>query len=105
MGVEPGLVTRAARERLAPTISAAVGLGLLFLPFLVLGDRAGLEVVQPMAAVVMGGLITATVIDLFVVPVLYLRFGYRAAAEREDFDMTLDVDDKDEPEPRTPVHA
>jgi Cu/Ag efflux pump CusA len=44
-----------------------------FVPFLVLGDRPGYEVIRPMAIVLVGGLITATVLILFIVPTLYRR--------------------------------
>ena len=49
------------------------------LPFVVAGTRPGLEVVHPMAVVVLGGLVTSTLLSLFVLPALYLRFGGRAS--------------------------
>jgi predicted exporter len=55
------------------TTAFAAGLGLL--PFLILSNRPGLEIVNPMALVVIGGLITSTLLSLFVVPTLYLSFG------------------------------
>jgi CzcA family heavy metal efflux pump len=69
------LVLRGAREQLGPTLTAAVAIGLAVLPFVILGDRAGLEMAHPMALVILGGLITSTLINLFVIPVLYLRSG------------------------------
>ncbi|HEY8631920.1 MAG TPA: efflux RND transporter permease subunit, partial [Candidatus Limnocylindrales bacterium] len=56
-------------------LTAAVAIGLAVLPFVILGDRAGLEMAHPMALVILGGLITSTLINLFVIPVLYLRSG------------------------------
>jgi Cu/Ag efflux pump CusA len=44
-------------------------------PLVALGDLAGLEIVHPIAVVILGGLVTATVFNLHVVPALYLRFG------------------------------
>jgi hypothetical protein len=52
------------------------------LPFLFLGSPAGLEVVHPMALVILGGLVTSTLLSLFVVPALYLRFGAGARSAR-----------------------
>ena len=69
------LVERGARDRLAPVLSSAAALAVATLPFLVLGGSPGLEIVAPMAAVILGGLITATLLALFVLPALYLRFG------------------------------
>jgi hypothetical protein len=56
------------------------------LPFLFLGNRAGLEIVHPMAVVILGGLVTSTLLSLVVVPALYLSLGGgpRAAMTPED---------------------
>jgi CzcA family heavy metal efflux pump len=70
-----GLVERGARERLGPTLTAASATALVMLPFAIAGEIPGLEVVNPMAIVVLGGLVTTTLLTLFVLPVLYLRFG------------------------------
>jgi predicted exporter len=47
----------------------------------VLGSRVGLEIVHPLAVVMLGGLVTATLMSLFVIPALYARFG--GMAERD----------------------
>jgi CzcA family heavy metal efflux pump len=69
------LVRRGARERLAPVLTTASALILLLLPFVIMGDVAGLEIVHPMAIVMLGGLVTSTLLSLFMLPALYLRFG------------------------------
>ena len=66
------LVLRAARERVVPNITATVTAGLAFLPLVVLGSTTGLEILQPMAAVFLGGLVTSTLLNLFLVPAMYL---------------------------------
>ena len=71
----PELVMRGARDRLAPILMTGSGTAFMMLPLLVLGNRPGYEVVHPMAIVVVGGLVTSTLLSLFVVPALYLRFG------------------------------
>jgi Cu/Ag efflux pump CusA len=78
------LVRRGAGERLAPTLTVAVATAAVVLPFVVMGDVAGLEIVHPMAIVMLGGLITTTLLSLFVLPVLYLRFGAGARPEPVD---------------------
>ena len=71
----PQLILRGAQERLAPVLMTALTMGLALLPLVVIGDVAGNEIVRPMAVVILGGLITSTLLNLFVVPALYLRFG------------------------------
>jgi Cu/Ag efflux pump CusA len=69
------LVLRGARERLTPILMTASATGLALLPLVVLGSRPGQEIEHPMAVVILGGLVTSTLLNLFVVPALYLRFG------------------------------
>ena len=71
----PELVIQGSGERLTPILTTAFATGLALLPFLFLGNRAGLEIVHPMAVVILGGLVTSTLLSLFVVPALYLSFG------------------------------
>jgi hypothetical protein len=77
----PALVERGARERLAPVLTTAAASALTALPFVILGSRPGLEVVSPMAVVILGGLVTSTFLALFLLPALYLRFGAGAQPE------------------------
>jgi CzcA family heavy metal efflux pump len=71
----PGLVVRGARERLAPILMTASTTALALIPLVVAGAIPGNEIEHPMAIVIFGGLVTATLLNLFVVPVLYLAFG------------------------------
>jgi CzcA family heavy metal efflux pump len=71
----PGLVLRGAGERLTPIVLTALAIAAAILPLLIGGNVPGQEVLQPMAVVVLGGLVTATLLNLFVTPALYLRFG------------------------------
>jgi CzcA family heavy metal efflux pump len=71
----PELVIRAARERLAPILMTTLATALALVPLVVMGDVPGHEIEYPMAIVILGGLITSTLLNLFVVPSLYLRFG------------------------------
>jgi Cu/Ag efflux pump CusA len=86
------LVLSAARERMGPVVTTALAAGLVFLPVLILGSRPGLELIHPAAVVFVGGLITSSLVSLFVLPVLYVRFGLSRAAETtepEDLPATL----------------
>lgn len=69
------LVLRGARERLTPILMTSLATGLAVVPLVVLGDRPGHEIEYPLAIVILGGLVTSTLLNLFVVPSLYLRFG------------------------------
>jgi Cu/Ag efflux pump CusA len=71
----PGLVIRGARERLVPIMMTVLTTGLALIPLIASGDVPGQEIEHPMAVVILGGLITSTLLNLFVVPSLYLRFG------------------------------
>ena len=71
----PGLVLRGARERLAPILLTALATALALMPFVLRGGIAGYELAHTMALVMVGGLVTSTLLNLFVIPVLYLRFG------------------------------
>ena len=69
---------RGARERLVPTLTTAATTALALSPLALLGARTGQEITHPMAVVVLGGLVTSTLLSLFVLPALYLRFGRRS---------------------------
>lgn len=71
----PALVLRGARERLSPILMTVFTTGLALVPLLWAGDIPGQEIEYPMAVVILGGLVASTLLNLFVVPSLYLRFG------------------------------
>jgi len=81
----PELVLQGAKERVVPIMMTVLTTGLALVPLLIAGEIPGQEIEYPMAWVILGGLITATLLNLFVVPSLYLRFGKsgRAAATAE----------------------
>lgn len=69
------LVMRGSIERIAPIMMTALTAGLALVPLVVAGNIPGHEIEHPMAIVILGGLITSTLLNLFVLPALYLRFG------------------------------
>ena len=71
------LVLRGAQERLIPISMTVLTTGLALTPLLLGGEIPGQEIEYPMAIVILGGLITATLLNLLVVPSLYLRFATR----------------------------
>jgi CzcA family heavy metal efflux pump len=71
----PQLVLQGARDRLAPILMTACATGLALVPLVIAGTVPGNEIEHPLAVTILGGLLTATLLNLFVLPSLYLRFG------------------------------
>jgi CzcA family heavy metal efflux pump len=78
----PELVSRGAREAFSRTFVTSVAAALVLLPFVIAGPIAGYEIVHPLAVVLLGGLVASTLLTLFVVPPLHLRFGATPDRER-----------------------
>ncbi|KRQ89347.1 efflux RND transporter permease subunit [Bradyrhizobium valentinum] len=74
------LVLRGASERLRPILMTTGAAGLAILPLIIFGDLPGHEIEYPMAVVILGGLVTSTLLNLFILPAFYLRFGRGAGA-------------------------
>jgi Cu/Ag efflux pump CusA len=80
------LVRRGVREKLPSIVASSVTTVVLVLPFVILGNVAGLEIAHPLAVVATGGIITSTLATLFVVPAVHARFGAGWAADRLDLE-------------------
>jgi len=78
-----GLALRGARERVAPMVMTMLATGMALLPAVMLGDVPGLEVVRPMAIVVLGGLLTTALVGMVLVPMLFLSLGVSSVREPE----------------------
>jgi len=76
----PDLVIRGSQERLSPILMTALATGLALVPLIIGGNKPGHEIEYPMAVVILGGLVTSTLLNLLILPALYLRFG-RGTAE------------------------
>ena len=68
-------VRRGSVERLVPVLMTALAAGLALIPLVLAADEPGNEIQAPMGFVMLGGLLTSTVLNMFVVPVLFRRFG------------------------------
>ncbi|MCB9717355.1 MAG: efflux RND transporter permease subunit [Myxococcales bacterium] len=78
----PALVLRGTLERLSPILMTALCTALALVPLALWGDRPGHEIEHPMAVVILGGLATSTLLNLFVTPVAYLWLGRGSADDR-----------------------
>jgi Cu/Ag efflux pump CusA len=65
-------------ERLAPILMTALAAGLALAPLALRGEEPGNEILTPMAIVILCGLLSSTVLNMLVVPALFLRFGNAA---------------------------
>ncbi|MGH7494827.1 MAG: efflux RND transporter permease subunit [bacterium] len=71
----PKLVLRGALERISPIMMTALTTVFAIIPLVVAGNLPGHEIEHPMAVVIMGGIVTSTLLNIFVVPSLYLKFA------------------------------
>ncbi|GAC1363910.1 MAG: efflux RND transporter permease subunit [Actinomycetota bacterium] len=71
----PELILQGAKERLRPIMMTALATALALVPLVIAGTIPGHEIEHPMAVVILGGLVTSTLLNLFVLPSLYLKFG------------------------------
>jgi hypothetical protein len=83
----------------------ALGTSVALLPLLILGDRAGSEILRPMAAVVVFGLVTSTLYSAFALPVLYLRFAAKPGTLSLDDEIELTRDRVIVLDPEEPTRA
>jgi Cu/Ag efflux pump CusA len=68
---------RGAEERLVPILMTAACAGLALLPLIIKGNIPGQEIEYPMAVVILGGLVTSTVLNLILMPALYAQYSKR----------------------------
>ncbi|MPS69115.1 MAG: efflux RND transporter permease subunit [Novosphingobium sp.] len=73
------LVLRGAEERLVPILMTAACAGLALVPLIAAGNARGHEIEHPMAIVILGGLVSSTLLNLFLMPALYARYGQERA--------------------------
>lgn len=79
------MVIRGSLERLVPVLMTATVAGLALLPLVFAKGQAGSEILHPVAVVIVGGLLSSTLLDLLVTPTVFYKFG-RAAAEKANAD-------------------
>jgi heavy-metal exporter, HME family len=82
------MIVRGSLERLTPVLMTALAAGLALVPLMIGADAPGKEILHPVAITIFGGLITSTLLDTLLTPVLFLRYGRasidRLRATRED---------------------
>jgi len=76
---EPETIVKATLDRVVPVLMTSLVTALALIPLIISGGEPGKEILSPLAVVVFGGLISSTIISLFLTPALFYRFGKKAA--------------------------
>ena len=79
-GFTKAMVIRGTKERLVPVLMTALAAGIGLIPLVMAADQPGKEILHPVAVVIVGGLITSTLLGLGVTPTVFYTFGRKAAA-------------------------
>jgi HME family heavy-metal exporter len=87
----PDLIIRGSLERLAPVLLTALSTTLALIPLLLGAGEPGREILHPVAVTIFGGLLSSTLLDATVTPILVLTFG-RAPIERLSSEQTHGVE-------------
>jgi HME family heavy-metal exporter len=77
----PKMIVRGSLERLTPVLMTALSAGMALVPLMIGADQPGKEILHPVAITIFGGLISSTLLDTLLTPVLFLRYG-KPAIER-----------------------
>jgi CzcA family heavy metal efflux pump len=78
-GFTRGMVERGTLERMVPVLMTALAAGIALVPFLLAGDEPGKEILHPVAVAIVGGLVSSTLLEFLVRPLVFFHFGRRAA--------------------------
>jgi HME family heavy-metal exporter len=93
-GFTPSMIERAGKERLAPMLMTALTAGIALVPLVLAAGEPGKEILYPVATVILGGLISSTLLDFFVHPALFWCFGRKDAEEQLSAGSHDDLDDE-----------
>ena len=74
----PAMLVRAVKQRLAPVLMTALTSGIGLVPLAVAAGQPGKEILYPIATVIIGGLVSSTLLEFLVRPALFWTFGRRA---------------------------
>jgi CzcA family heavy metal efflux pump len=73
------MVERGTLERMVPVLMTALAAGIALIPFVLAADEPGKEILNPVAVVIVGGLVSSTLLDFLVTPLIFFNFAKKAA--------------------------
>jgi Cu/Ag efflux pump CusA len=73
------MVIRGTLERMVPVLMTALAAGIALIPLVLAADQPGKEILHPVAVVIVGGLVSSTLLDFLVTPLIFYTFGRKAA--------------------------
>lgn len=73
------MVERGTLERMVPVLMTALAAGIALIPFVLAADQPGKEILHPVAVVIVGGLVSSTLLDFLVTPLVFFHFARKAA--------------------------
>ncbi len=73
------MIVRGSLERLVPVTMTAAVAGLALIPLVLAAGQPGKEILYPVAVVILGGLVSSTILDMAVTPAVFYKFGRRAS--------------------------
>ena len=80
-GFTRAMVERGTLERMVPVLMTALAAGIALIPLVLAGDQPGKEILHPVAVVIVGGLVSSTLLELLVRPLVFFTFGRKAALQ------------------------
>ena len=80
-GFTRAMIARGTLERMVPVLMTALAAGIALIPLVLSGDQPGKEILHPVAVVIVGGLVSSTLLELLVRPIVFLTFGRTAALQ------------------------
>ncbi len=90
-GFTPEMVIRGTEERLVPILMTALSAGFALIPLVLAADEPGKEILNPVAIVIVGGLISSTLLGLAVTPALFYRFCRKPALRSLEIDSDASI--------------
>ena len=80
-GFTRAMVERGTLERMVSVLMTALAAGIALIPFVLAGDQPGKEILHPVAVVIVGGLVSSTLLDFLITPLIFYTFARKAAAQ------------------------